>query len=105
MSDERAGAVFAALGDATRRKVVAALTERGPLSATDLAGQLPVTRQAISKHLATLAEAGLVIGEREGREMRWRLTPGPMTEAMSWMAEAGAEWDERIRRLRTHLRA
>ena len=103
MSDERIGAIFAALGDSTRRRVVSSLTERGPLTATELAEIIPVSRQAIAKHLGTLADAGLVAGDREGREMRFRLTPGPMAEAVSWMAATGAEWDERLARLRRHF--
>lgn len=103
MSDERIGAIFAALGDDTRRRVISCLTEQGPLTATELSGSIPVTRQAIAKHLQTLEEAGLVAGERAGREVRFRLTPGPMADAMSWMAGAGAAWDERLARLERHL--
>lgn len=100
MNDKRAGRVFAALGDPTRRQVVSCLTDDGPLTATELAARVPVSRQAITKHLQTLAEAGLVASAREGRELRYRLTPAPMADAMSWMVSAGAEWDERIARLK-----
>ena len=100
---DRVGAVFFALSDPTRRDVVAQLAEAGPITATELAGVLPVTRQAVSKHLAALSEAGLVEGSRLGRETRWRLTPGPMTEAMRWMATVGAEWDDRLGALRRYL--
>jgi DNA-binding transcriptional ArsR family regulator len=101
--DDRIGAVFSALGDPTRRQVVTCLTESGAMTATELSEKIPVTRQAISKHLTSLNEAGLVTAEREGREVRYRLTPGPMHEAMSWMAQAGAEWDSRLERLRRYL--
>lgn len=67
------------------------LADHGTATATELTGELPMTRQAVSKHLATLAGAGLVEAERQGRETRYRLT------------EAGAEWDDRLDALRRHL--
>lgn len=101
--EDRAGAVFQALADPTRRQVVALLARSGPVTATELAGRLPVTRQAVAKHLAALADAGLVSGAREGREVRYRLTPPPLRDAVSWMATVGAEWDDRLEALRRHL--
>jgi DNA-binding transcriptional ArsR family regulator len=91
-----AEAVFAAMADPTRRAVLRDVAEQGPLTATELAGRLPVTRQAIAKHLAVLEEAGLVRPERSGRENRWSATPRPLTEAGRWLAEAGAAWDDRL---------
>jgi DNA-binding transcriptional ArsR family regulator len=102
MSGDRLEAVFAALSDPTRRDVVRCLAA-GPASATQLATRLPVSRQAVSKHLGLLGEAGLVISRREGREIRYELTPAPMTEAMSWMAAVGARWDDRLGALQRHL--
>jgi DNA-binding transcriptional ArsR family regulator len=101
--EARVGAVFQALSDPTRRDVVALLSQSGPVTATELAGRLPVSRQAVAKHLAALADAGLVAGARKGREVRYHLTPSPMNDTMSWMATVGAEWDERLRALRRHL--
>jgi DNA-binding transcriptional ArsR family regulator len=98
-----AGAVFAALADATRRDLLVRLSADGPCTATQLAAGLPFTRQAVSKHLAVLSDAGLVAGARQGRETRYRLTPAPMTAAMSWMATVGAEWDRRLIALRDLL--
>ena len=103
MKDERVGMVFAALGDPTRRQVVESLASEGEMTATELAEQIPVTRQAIAKHLATLSEAGLVSAEPHGREVRYRLTPAPMRQAVAWLAETGAEWDERLARLRSRF--
>ena len=103
MKDERAGMVFAALGDPTRRQVVESLASEGEMTATELAEQIPVTRQAIAKHLATLSEAGLVSAESHGREVRYRLTPAPMRHAVAWLADTGAEWDERLARLRNRF--
>jgi DNA-binding transcriptional ArsR family regulator len=96
-------AVFAALSDPTRREVIRALSDEGPVTATELAGRIPVSRQAIVKHLASLEDAGLVASALEGRNRRFRLTPGPMREAMGWMADVGAEWDDRLEALRRHL--
>ena len=98
-------AVFNALSDPTRRRVIRALSERGPVTATELAERIPVSRQAIAKHLASLEDAGLVASAVEGRSRRFRLTPGPMREAMGWMADVGAEWDDRLEALRRHLSA
>ena len=91
-----ADAVFGALGDGTRRNLLARLGELGEASATDLARELPVTRQAVQKHLGLLSDAGLVAARRAGREVLYRPTPGPMSEAMAWMAEVGGQWDERL---------
>ncbi len=96
-------AVFAALADPTRRSVIRFLSEQGPITASELADRLPVTRQAIAKHLSALEEAGLVSSAVQGRGRRYRLTPGPLTQAMSWMADVGAEWDERFAALQQHL--
>ena len=103
MKDELIGAVFSALGDPTRRQVIEVLANEGEMTATELAEEIPVTRQAIAKHLSTLSEAGLVASETHGREVRYRLTPAPMRQAVAWMAETGAEWDERLARLRARF--
>jgi DNA-binding transcriptional ArsR family regulator len=97
--EARAGAVFEALSDATRRAVLRDVAERGPVTATELAVGLPVTRQAIAKHLAVLREAGLVDQERSGRETRFSATPAPMADASRWLAATGSAWDDRLGRL------
>lgn len=96
-------AVFAALADPTRRRLMALVGERGQVTATQLAGELPVTRQAVQKHLASLEGAGLVRGARSGREVRYRLTPAPLSDAMAWMTTVGAQWDSRLAALQRHL--
>ncbi|UUY01877.1 metalloregulator ArsR/SmtB family transcription factor [Svornostia abyssi] len=93
-------AVFAALADPTRRTVLDTVAAREGITATQLAAGLPVTRQAVAKHLGVLAEAQLVAGERAGRETRWRATPAPLTDAIAWMANVGAAWDDRLAALR-----
>jgi DNA-binding transcriptional ArsR family regulator len=97
------GAVFTALADPTRRTVVGLVASRQTATATELAAQLPVTRQAVAKHLAALGDAGLVQAERRGRETRYRLTPAPLAEAMSWMADVGAGWDSRLDALSAYI--
>ena len=95
--------VFDALADPNRRYVLQALAGRETATASELAAELPVTRQAVSKHLAALNEAGLVESRREGRETRYELTPAPLGEALDWIAGVGSEWDSRLSRLSTHL--
>ena len=98
-----ADAVFAALSDGTRRSLYSLLGEHGEATATELARELPVTRQAVQKHLGTLAGAGLVATRRSGREVLYRPTPAPMSEALEWMAEVGAQWDGRLAALEQQL--
>ena len=93
---------FAALADPTRREVFERLAA-GPRAVGDLARELPVSRQAVQKHLGTLAAAGLVATRRSGREVLYRPTPGPMSEALEWMAEVGAQWDDRLAALERQL--
>jgi DNA-binding transcriptional ArsR family regulator len=87
--------VFAALGDETRWSILAALGE-GDASASALAGRLPVTRQAIAKHLAVLQEVGLVEPVRVGREVRYRVLGSQLGEAARRLEAIGAEWDRRL---------
>lgn len=101
---EQGGDVFAALADPTRRHLVEALASRGEASATALAAELPISRQAVSKHLAALGAAGLVDARREGRETLYELQPRALEDAADWIAEVGVEWDERLARLRKLMR-
>ena len=96
--------VFAALADPTRRAILANLAERGPSTATDLADRLPVTRQAIAKHLGLLADAGLVIAEPgERRRVRFRLSSAPMQVAQQFLAALARDWDGPLEALTRHL--
>jgi DNA-binding transcriptional ArsR family regulator len=101
--DERAGAVFGALADPTRRTLLAALAQHPAATATELAAELPITRQAVLKHLTALADAGLLGRERAGREVRYSVTPAPLTDAVSWITEVGGQWDDRMSKLRQQL--
>jgi DNA-binding transcriptional ArsR family regulator len=98
--DEALDVVFAALADPTRRRVLRLVAERGPASASLLERELPVTRQAIVKHLTVLNKAGLVTGQRAGQQVRYALVPGSLDEVSDWVAEIGSRWDERLARLR-----
>jgi DNA-binding transcriptional ArsR family regulator len=97
---DQVDAVFSALSDPSRRFVVETLAEKGTATPTELAHDLPVTRQAVTKHLAALREAGLVEATRSGREVRYALTPAPLASAAGWLEEVGATWDARLEALR-----
>ena len=103
-SDPDPGLIFDALADATRRSVLRAVAEDGPLTATELAGRLPVTRQAVSKHLGTLEAAGLVSSERPGRDVRFRFDPAPLDDAVAWIAAVGERWEKRLGALGDRIR-
>ena len=90
-----ADAVFGALADPTRRRLLSTIADH-PATATELAGGLPISRQAVVKHLSALSEAGLLERRRAGREVRYRVTPAPLSDAVSWMAQVGAQWDDRL---------
>ena len=101
--DDRAGAVFGALSDPTRRALLTAIAEHPAATATELAAQLPISRQAVLKHLNALSEAGLLDRRRTGREVHYQFTPGPLSDAVDWMTAVGAEWDDRLAVLRRQL--
>lgn len=96
-------AVFAALGDATRLRLVARLCEGGPQSVTRLTHGADVTRQAIAKHLTVLEGAGLVRVTRRGRERVWRLDPARLEETRRYLDAISSQWDAAIGRLEAYL--
>jgi DNA-binding transcriptional ArsR family regulator len=96
--------VFVALADPSRRAILAELAAGGPATATDLAARLPITRQAIGKHLALLAEVGLLTAEPgERRRVRYRLRSAPMQVAQQFLAALARDWDSRLDALKDHL--
>jgi DNA-binding transcriptional ArsR family regulator len=98
--------VFVALADPNRRAILASLAADGPSTATDLAARLPITRQAIAKHLALMAEAGLVTSELgERRRVRYRLRSAPVQLAQQFLAALAHDWDQRLDALQRYLAA
>jgi DNA-binding transcriptional ArsR family regulator len=95
-------AVFVALADPTRRQLLERLAVR-PMTATGLSLRFPVTRQAVVKHLGTLADAGMVAKERHGREVRYRLEGAPLGEATAWLMALSAQWEQRLLRLKRYV--
>ena len=99
-----AAQVFIALADPTRRGILAALATGGPATATDLAVRLPITRQAVAKHLTLLADAGLVTAEPgERRRVRYRLHSAPMQVAQQFLAALARDWDGPLDALKEYL--
>jgi ArsR family transcriptional regulator, cadmium/lead-responsive transcriptional repressor len=93
-------ALWAAVADPTRRRVLDSLLEHGQATTTTLAEGLPVTRQAVAKHLVVLGRVGLVAGERRGREVRYTVRPERLDDAAEAMVRVAAQWDRRLARIK-----
>lgn len=93
---EEVRSVLVALADPTRHRLLDLLAAQGAATATTLAGWLPVSRQAIVKHLTVLDAAGLVVGSRVGREVRYSLRPAGLDATTRWMSALAADWDRRL---------
>jgi DNA-binding transcriptional ArsR family regulator len=103
-AERRAVAVFTALADPTRRALLNELARRGPATVSDLARALPITRQAVAKHMEQLVEAELVrLDEPSGRRHPYRLDPAPIRAAQGWLAALATEWDGRLAGLARYL--
>ena len=96
--------VFAAVADPTRRVLLERLRASGPLSISELSDGLPMTRQAVTKHLAVLRDSGLIRARRAGRERLHELDAGPLREVDDWLRPYAEAWDDRLAALRRHLR-
>lgn len=96
-------AVFAALGDESRLHLIDRLTAEGPLSIMRLTEGAGLTRQGVTKHLHVLSDAGLVHGQRHGREQIWALTPSGVEAARRYLDLVSREWDETLNRLRVFV--
>jgi predicted transcriptional regulator len=92
--------LWSAIGDPTRRRLLDLLLVDGMGTATTLSEQLPVTRQAVTKHLAVLDRAGLVHVTPAGRERHYRIDDAQLARAVSQLAAVGAEWDGRLARIK-----
>jgi DNA-binding transcriptional ArsR family regulator len=99
----RTAPVFAALGEDTRLAIVARLCSGGPQSIAHLTEGSDVTRQAVTKHLNVLAEAGLVRGVRRGRERIWEIEPKRLDDASRWLEQLSKRWDEALGRLKRYV--
>ena len=93
-------AVFAALGDETRLRLIARLSDAGPQSIASLADGFEISRQAISKHLRVISAAGLARSEPRGRERVWQLEPNGLAQANRYLAAIARDWDDKLRRLK-----
>ena len=91
--------VFATLADPTRRQLLEWLDDGNPATATEFASRLPMSRQAVTKHLKDLERAGLIVGAKSGRETRYTSHPYGLTSASDWIARRTAAWDDRLARL------
>ncbi|MGW5722241.1 ArsR/SmtB family transcription factor [Amycolatopsis sp. NPDC003865] len=100
MTAEVVDGVLAALADPTRRRLLDLLAAHGRATATTLAAGLPVSRQAVVKHLAVLDAAGLVSGVKAGREVRYAVRPEALDATARWMAALAAEWDRRLAKIK-----
>jgi len=92
--------LWSAIGDPTRRRMLDLLLADGDGTATTLSEQLPVTRQAVAKHLGVLDRVGLVHGKPAGRERRYRVDDARFARAAAQLSAVGATWDARLRRIR-----
>lgn len=92
--------VWTAVGDPNRRRLLDLLLDAGESTPTKLAGQLALTRQGVSKHLAVLERAGLVSSTPRGRQMTYRINPDDFDEATRSLAETAAKWERRLRRIK-----
>ena len=100
---EAAAPVFAALGDPIRLTLVRTLADGQVRSLGELAEGLPVTRQAVAKHLRVLEGAGLVSSVRAGRETRFAFRPDRVGEMRAYLGEIGGQWEDALLRLKGHL--
>jgi DNA-binding transcriptional ArsR family regulator len=98
-----AALLFAALGDQTRLALIRRLSADGPASISMLAENFRTSRQAVTKHLQFLANAGIINGERSGREHVWALNPSRLAEAQRCLNIIARNWDDALGRLKTHL--
>ena len=99
--EEEPARLFAALGDATRLGMIGRLSDGAERSIAQLGEGLPISRQAVAKHLDVLRGAGLVRRTRSGREVLFTLDPEAIAEAQDWLAQVSSQWDETLGRLKT----
>jgi DNA-binding transcriptional ArsR family regulator len=103
MAHEPSDALFAALADPTRRSILRAVADQGPVTATALSEGLPISRQAVAKHLGLLRNAGLVAADRAGRETQFVTVGASLEDLAAWAEQTGRRWDDRLARLGARL--
>jgi DNA-binding transcriptional ArsR family regulator len=103
MSSDQTQTLFLALADPTRRLILQRLVGEKAVTATRLAAGLSITRQAVTKHLNALAEAGLLTSQMAGRERHYHLRPEPLQEITAWIAQIEADWNAKLDALHAHL--
>lgn len=96
-------ATFWALSDPVRLEILDRISAGSEITVSQLAAVLPITRQAVSRHVGTLENAGLVVGVRRGREQRYRVDPGPLDEASRWLRGRAAGWEDALARLARYV--
>jgi DNA-binding transcriptional ArsR family regulator len=96
-------ATFWALSDPLRLDILDHIADGSRATVTQLAEALPVTRQAVARHLRTLEDAGLIVGEQEGREQHYRIDPAPLDAAGRWLAKRAAAWERTLDRLAAYV--
>jgi DNA-binding transcriptional ArsR family regulator len=92
--------LLAAIADPTRRQLLDTLARQGPQTASELAAGLPISRQAVAKHLAVLGQAGLVTSARHGRDVRFTLRTTDLVAAAGWLTGLAAEWEARLQAIK-----
>ncbi|MBU6477659.1 MAG: ArsR family transcriptional regulator [Xanthomonadaceae bacterium] len=100
---QKTAPVFAAMGEPTRLRLIAALCAGGALSIAQLTAGTAISRQAVTKHLEVLADAGLVRDVRQGRERLWEFDPSKLDEARRSLDAIAAQWDQALKRLKTFV--
>jgi DNA-binding transcriptional ArsR family regulator len=100
LADDVDDALWSAIGDPTRRRVLDLLLVEGDATATTLSHHLPVTRQAVTKHLGVLDRVGLVRATPTGREKRYRVDDAQLSRAVAQLASVGSAWDARLQRIK-----
>ncbi|MEY9142095.1 ArsR/SmtB family transcription factor [Bradyrhizobium elkanii] len=104
VSIEAIAPLFAALGDPTRAWIVGRLAREGRLTITDLSRARPaISRQAVTRHISVLSDAGIIVAERRGRETRLAVNPVALAPVRHWLDEISAAWDDALERLAAHL--
>lgn len=103
MSKDSSVATFWALSDPQRLDILDRIAAGSEVTVTELANVVPITRQAVTRHVRTLERVGLVRGERTGREHRYQVDVRPLVEAERWLQTRAASWDRALERLAEHL--